>query len=81
MTSITIRDLDDALSAQLRSQAANHGKSIEEEARDILRSALGAEPAGSDDLLVMIRGCLEPHGGADLPPIKREPVREPPRFE
>jgi len=39
MASITIRNLDDPLKARLRVQAATHGRSMEDEARDILRTA------------------------------------------
>ncbi len=38
MASITIRDLDERFKARLRVQAAHHGRSMEEEARDILRT-------------------------------------------
>ncbi|MGP9768166.1 FitA-like ribbon-helix-helix domain-containing protein [Halomonas sp. AOP13-D3-9] len=40
MATITVRNLDDELKAQLRVQAANHGHSMEEEVRVILRQAL-----------------------------------------
>jgi plasmid stability protein len=40
VASITIRNLDDALKSRLRIQAAVHGRSMEDEARDILRSSL-----------------------------------------
>lgn len=40
MASITIRNLDDNLKARLRVEAANHGHSMEEEVRVILRRAL-----------------------------------------
>lgn len=37
MASITIRNLDDYLKAQLRIVAARHGRSMEEEVRFIIR--------------------------------------------
>ena len=40
VASLTIRNLDDATKAQLRLQAARHGRSMEEEARTILREAV-----------------------------------------
>ena len=40
MASITIRNLDDYVKAKLRVRAARHGRSMEEEAREILRAAL-----------------------------------------
>ena len=44
MASITIRNLDDTIKTRLRIQAATHGKSMEDEARDILAAALNREP-------------------------------------
>ncbi len=44
MASITIRNLDNSLKSRLRIQAAVHGRSMEDEARDILRSSLNQEP-------------------------------------
>ena len=40
MASITIRNLDDPIKKRLRIRAAHHGRSMEEEARSILRAAL-----------------------------------------
>ena len=40
MAALVIRKLDDRLKSRLRVQAAHHGRSMEEEAREILRSAL-----------------------------------------
>ena len=48
MASLTIRNLDDSLKADLRLRAAQHGRSMEEEARQILRQTLApTTPAGS----------------------------------
>jgi antitoxin FitA len=46
MASLTIRNFDDQLKTMLRLQAARHGCSMEQEARDILRRAVQVEPAG-----------------------------------
>ncbi len=43
MATLTIRNLDEGTKAQLRIQAARHGRSMEEEARTILREAIEAE--------------------------------------
>lgn len=40
MATRTIRNVDEALKASLRVQAARHGQSLEEEVRAILRQAL-----------------------------------------
>ncbi len=80
MASITIRNLDDPLKRRLRLRAATHGRSMEEEARDILRSALAAEPRARN-LAEAIRSRFEPLGGIDLPHLPREPMRDPPSFD
>lgn len=47
MATLTVRGLDDELHAQLRMRAARHGRSMEAEAREILRQHLAeAEPTG-----------------------------------
>ncbi len=81
MASITIRNLDDSLKSRLRVQAAVHGRSMEDEARDILRSALNREPQGPKALGTAIHELFKPFGGFDLPEIPREPMREPPSFD
>jgi plasmid stability protein len=78
MTSITIRNLDDALKRRLRVRAAEHDRSMEEEARNILRCTLFAEPPAADNLADAIRRLVEPHGGFELPAFPRGPMRDPP---
>ena len=46
MASLTIRNFDDDLKTLLRLQAARHGCSMEQEARDILRKAVQPTAAG-----------------------------------
>ena len=77
MATMTIRNIDDALKSRLRVRAATHGKSMEEEAREILRAALSIELASTGNLGQAIRNRFAPLGGVDLPDITREPVREP----
>src|SRR5579862_1713398 len=48
MASLTVRQLDDKLKTLLRLRAAQHGRSMEDEVRVILREA--AEDAGRDVL-------------------------------
>jgi plasmid stability protein len=78
VASITIRNLDDSLKSRLRVQAAVHGRSMEDEARDILRSSLNQEPQGPKHLGTAINALFKPFGGFDLPEVPREPMREPP---
>jgi antitoxin FitA len=80
MASITIRNLDEALKRRLRIRAAEHGRSMEEEARNILRKEVG-EPAPPANIAAAIRARIAPLGGVELKLPPREPMREPPRFE
>lgn len=47
MASLTIRNFDDELKARLRLQAAQHGWSMEQEAREILRRAVQVPSSGA----------------------------------
>ncbi len=80
MASITIRNLDDTLKRSLRIRAAEHGRSMEEEAREILRQAV-VRRAPPENLGEAIHRRFAAIGGVDpdLPP--REPMPEPPRFD
>jgi antitoxin FitA len=82
MSSITIRNLDPALKERLRIRAAEHGHSMEAEARRILQAALNrqSQPSGRN-LYERIRARIDPIGGIDLQLPTREPVRDPPDFD
>ena len=82
MASITIRRLDETLKARLRVKAAHHGRSMEEEAREILRNGLQADaPRKELDLGSAIRRHFAHIGGVDLVLPRREAVRKPPKFK
>ncbi len=80
MASITIRNLDEEVKTRLRVQAAEHHRSMEEEARLILREAVGR---GRDtrNLAEIARSHFGPNNGMDLELPPREPGREPPSFD
>ena len=80
MASITIRNLDEDVKTRLRIRAAGHGRSMEEEARLILREAVDRK-AGPENLATAIRARFAPFGGVELEIPPRETMREPPRFE
>ena len=80
MASITIRNLDDEVKTRLRVRAADNGRSMEEEARLILRRAVGRKPS-SRNLVSVIRSHFGPTNGVDLELPPREPAREPPSFD
>jgi plasmid stability protein len=72
---MTIRNMDDNVKTRLRIRAAEHGRSMEEEAREILASALIAEAKQTVGMGTAIRRRFAPLGGVDLPEIKRGPMR------
>jgi plasmid stability protein len=80
MASITIRRLEDSVKAKLRVRAATHGRSMEEEAREILKAELSAKRTPKVDLAQSIRRHLEPLGGVELELPARDAVRRPPKF-
>ena len=78
MASITIRDLDDDTKSRLRVRAAHHHRSMEAEARAILRDSLTGTPARAVNLADAIRRRFGKTGGVDLKLPRREPIRKPP---
>ena len=79
MASITIRNLDDGLKRRLRVRAAENGRSMEEEARDILRRTVG-EAAPPKDLGRAIHARFAALGGVELELLERGPMRPLPKF-
>jgi plasmid stability protein len=80
MASITIRSLDDALKRRLRIRAAEHGRSMEEEAREIIRQAVG-QPWPRENLGRAIHERFAAIGGIDLEVPERTPMRTMPEFD
>ena len=81
MASITVRNLDEGLKRRLRIRAAENGKSMEQEVRDILRTALDEEVTHSENLADTIRARFAEIGGVELELPPRELAREPPCFD
>ncbi len=80
MATLTIRNLDEAVKRRLRVRAAEHGRSMEEEVREILREVVSEEQRGAD-LAASIRARVAGLGGVELELPAREPVREPPLLD
>jgi plasmid stability protein len=78
VASITIRNLDEQTKERLRVRAAQQRRSMEEEARNILRAALAKDSGAGKNLARRIRQRFEPLGGVELTLPAREPIREPP---
>ena len=82
MSSITIRNLDRSVKERLRVRAAEHGRSMEAEARRILQTALsnrGAPP--TRDLYHRIHARFAKLGGVNVVAPPRDVAREPPGFD
>lgn len=79
MPTLTIRNIPGDVKQRLRVRAAEHGRSMEAEARAILeRSVEQEEP--HENLADAIRRRFAPFGGVDLELPERTPAREPPDF-
>jgi plasmid stability protein len=75
MATLTIRDLDDGLKLKLRLRAASQNRSMEEEARQILRAALGEPALPRSTLVARVKSRFEGLGDVRLDIEPREPVR------
>jgi plasmid stability protein len=83
MATLTIRNLDERTKAQLRVQAARHGRSMEEEARTILRAAVESSrpEAQIQGLGSRIHAHFAELGGVDLDLPARTSAPLPADFE
>jgi plasmid stability protein len=78
MASITIRNIDDALKERLRIRAATHGHSMEEEARLILKQAVGG--ISGPGLLALSKELFGGDKGVELDLPSRHSDRDVPDF-
>lgn len=76
-TALTIRKLDPKLKQKLRVRAAQHGHSMEEEAREILAAALATGERSSKHLVESIRARFAHAGFVDLDLPTRETMGPP----
>lgn len=79
MASILIRNLDERTKDRLRLRAARHKRSMEDEARNILRGALADDVRRHPPLGQAIADRFKALGGVEFEVPPREPIREPPR--
>ena len=80
MAAITIRQLEEKIKSRLRVRAAHHGRSMEEEAREILRAALTGSLPPEGNLTDAIRRRFAAFGGFELEPPRRDALRSAPEF-
>jgi plasmid stability protein len=78
MAQLVVRNLEDDVNARLQERAARHGRSMEEEVREILRDAANVESAKSGGLGSQIVARFSGQGlGFDLPPRPEWKMRVP----
>ncbi|TCS98721.1 hypothetical protein EDC36_104145 [Tepidimonas ignava] len=80
MAALTIRNVDDAIKQSLRIRAAQHGVSMEEEARRILREALGCA-ARSQPLGQRLKQRFAEVAATDFELPARQLPRRPPHWD
>ena len=80
MATLTIRQLDEKTKTRLRVRAAHHGRSMEEEAREILRSALTASSPAKGNLAETIHRRFAAFGGLEFELPRRDAMRRAPEF-
>ena len=77
MASIVIRNLDAATKRKLKIRAAINGRSMEQEAREILQSTLAQTSKRKANVAERIHAIFAPLGGVELERLPREAMREP----
>ena len=77
MPSITIRNLEADTKRKLKIRAAMNGRSMEQEAREILKSALAQSAKKKANVAERIREIFGPLGGVEAERLPHEPVRDP----
>jgi plasmid stability protein len=81
MATLVIRNVEPEPHARLKAEAAAHNRSMEEEARVLLRQAVHASPESAPQRFGQaVRAIFKPLGGFDMPHTEREPPRDPPDF-
>jgi antitoxin FitA len=76
MANLNIRRLDEATHAKLRLRAARNGRSMEEEARRILRNAVEDPPSDERVWEWLRRRAIERQGGIPLEGDSTDLIRE-----
>lgn len=81
MAQFVVRNLENAVKARLQRRAKQHGRSMEEEVRDILRSAVHEEETPAMGLGTEIAALFSRAGlASDIPELRGHSIR-PAAFE
>lgn len=81
MANLTIRRIDPGIKERLRRRAAEHGHSMEEEARRILSGALSKNSVEAGNAFDWLREPIADLGGAELTLPNRSAGRPAPEFD
>ena len=81
MSSLTVRNLDEAVKNSLRLRAARHGWSMEQEVRQILQQATLPEQAEGISFAERINNRFTGLNADALPIPARQTARTPPTFD
>ena len=71
MNNIAMSNLDDDIKYRLQKRAEKHGRSLEEEAREIIRIALTENHENTLNLATMLEEHFAKLGNFELPEISR----------
>jgi antitoxin FitA len=80
MAQLVVRNLEDDVKAKLQRRARQHGRSTEEEVREILRNAVRTEPQQTEPLGQRLRALFRDIGLEDDIPEWRGQPAEPAKF-
>lgn len=81
MAQLVVRKIEDGVKQRLQRRARRNGRSMEEEARDILRNAVNNEDAPTGGLGAEISGLFAKTGiDFDIPELRCHEIK-PARFE
>ncbi len=81
MAQLVVRNLEDSVKKRLQRRAAKHGRSMEEEVREILRNAAKEEAGPSEGLGTEIARRFKGIGLTEDIPELRGFTIEPPKFD
>lgn len=81
MAQFVVRNLENAVKARLQRRAQRHGRSMEEEVREILRGAVNEEDLPAGGLGTEIASLFTKSGlASDIPELRGYKIK-PPTFE
>ena len=81
MSSLTVRNLDESVKNSLRVRAARHGRSMEEEVRQILQNIVAPEQAGQVSFAERVNSRFAGLHVDSLPIPARQLARMPPDID